>query len=213
MELYVFKDKDNKTYVSVVPPPGIKDYEVIQVNSINDVYFDQDGNVRIRTEADIVADKKKSYIASLPGVITNWIYTYYPQVKQNSDLSDYITYTTLLRSMSAPEAELSAKMAQIGGAIVNFSITEADKYKSPEELNKAGIEYFNQLVNELVSSYTAYPANALIQLAKIAVRVSQVNHIKGIYTTTVVKLQSATTSQELDDIYNNVTKSYVWIQV
>ncbi|MGC8814581.1 hypothetical protein, partial [Dictyoglomus sp.] len=167
-------DKDNKTYVSVIPPIGVDNYEVIQVENINDVVIDDAGNVHIKTEAEKVAEKKQSYLAKLSGDITNWIYTYYPQVKQNSDLSDYLTYTTLLRSMSVPEAELSAKMTQIGAAIVNFSITEAGKYKSADNLNKAGIEYFNKLVNELVTSYTAYPANALIQLSKIAVRVSQV---------------------------------------
>jgi hypothetical protein len=213
MELYVFKDKDNKTYVSVIPPIGVDNYEVIQVENINDVVIDADGNVYIKTEAEKVTEKKQSYLSKLSNDMSKWVYTYYPQVKQNSDLSDYLTYTTLLRSMSISEAELSAKMTQIGAAIVNFSLTAVSSYTSTDELNKVGVDYFNQLVNELVASYTAYPANALIQLTKIAARVSQVNVVKSIYASTVAKLQSATTLQELDDIYNNAIKSYVWIQV
>ncbi len=213
MEFYVYKDVNNNTVISVIPPLETTDYQVIVAEKPEDLIIDANGNVRVKTEAEKLAEKKQMYLQSLPNVITNWIHSYYPPVKQQSDLADYITYTTLLRSMTAPEAELSAIIANIAKSIIEFSTTARSSYASVDDLIVAAKNYFDQLVTNLVTSYSMYPANALIQLSKIAVRTAQVEHIKSIYYATINALQSATSLADLDNVYNSITNSYVWIQV
>ena len=85
---------------------------------------------------------------------TKYIYSYYPQSKQNSDLADKIYYETFLKAKGYTDIE--AKLVQ---AVEDF--------------------YNGKTIDEIVANENDDDKEAIIQLLKVGIRVTWVQMVKN----------------------------------
>ncbi len=215
MLYYAWINPSNSQLVLSVVPAGVPSSVTYVEVIAEDPSFVivQNGSITVMSASQQVATKLPYYLNQLGNLYTNWIYSNYSQVKQSSDLNDYVVYTSVLYSQSANPTVISATMNAIGTSIATYSLTATQGGLSYTSITATGLNMFNNYVSSLTSSFTNLDPNALIQLAKIAVRNAQVNVIKGLYKQAPNLLSSATSYDNLVSIFNSLTAQYTWIAV
>jgi hypothetical protein len=136
----------------------LKDLPDLEKNIKSKLFYilNDDGNIIVDMERTI-----NSWIEDKYKQIGNYIYFYYPQDKQNSDLADKLYYENLLKSKTDEENNLV--------------------YNNLEELVvRKVIEFKNgKTLEEVVEDIPEEDREAFTQLIKVAIRVSWVQECKG----------------------------------
>lgn len=113
------------------------------------------GNWRAMTEEEIKEQKEKERIQELSDACKNYILSFYPAIKQQSDIADKVYFETVLKA-------------------VGISNLEADIIKRVEDF------YNGKTLDEVISDVADENKEAYLQLIKVGVRVNWVQRCKEV---------------------------------
>jgi len=114
MKVWAYLNSNGVVCCALTPeavPPGVS-YTSFTVNSPDDVVY-ASGTIRTKTQSELLAEAQQQALQQLSQSTMNYIYQYYPDWKQRSDMSDltngeaYLTYaginTTQVRQTTAQQ--------------------------------------------------------------------------------------------------------------
>jgi len=123
MIVYAYLNSNSTLCCALLPeavPPGVS-YTSFTVNSPDDVVY-MSGTIRTKTQAELLAEAQQQALQQLSQSTMNYIYQYYPDWKQRSDMSDltngeaYLTYaginTTQVRQATTQQILSGASYTQ-----------------------------------------------------------------------------------------------------
>lgn len=101
MKVYVYMDEYNVIRfvndINSLPPTVKENYLECNQNDLNKVVYDETlHRLRLKTEEEYLAEKKQELLKVLTTSTEVYITTYYPELKQRSDLVDQLTNGSLL---------------------------------------------------------------------------------------------------------------------
>ena len=147
--------------------------------------------VEIYEKQFTLEELKQQKIQKLQNITTNYIFQYYSDIKQKSDLSDKEYFETYMKIHNIDEIAFRQAIAQ---SIQNIYNNTSD------------------FATELSNLQTNFPAPAtttqqewsfaIEQLFKVAIRVTFVQKCKQVYYQYKQQIQNATTEAELPDLSN-----------
>ena len=154
-----------------------------------------DGNKwRVKTYEEKLIELKNKKINELAEITKNYIYRYYPDVKQKSDLNDKEFHTTLLITKMNYTADYIAKQVYESAARIlsNQSTlqTEISRLSTDENGNIITIEWNNQTI-PISWSWE--------QLIKVAIRQGWVQNVKLVYNNLKQQILSFNTIEEVQN--------------
>lgn len=101
MKVYVYVDEHNVirfvSDIGSLPPTARENYLECDRSDLNRVVFDETTHqLRLKTEEEYLNEKKQELLKMLAISTEAYILTYYPELKQRSDLVDQLTNGSLL---------------------------------------------------------------------------------------------------------------------
>jgi len=131
---------------------------------------------------------KNNLLSDLVVKTSSYIFSYYPDIKQKSDLSDKEYFETYMKTTNIDEK-------QFRHALINSASKIFDKTSD-----------FNTELQSLISQFPSPIANtnewnfAIEQLFKIAIRVGFVQRCKNVHRQIEVQIKAASTVEELPNL-------------